>query len=97
MCVACGLGLILFDSLNPVNPNFTIRLRAIRTEPDMFYVNRNLKLIETRLFRIGGTHSASTRWRMCYDHPLCQLTKSSCFSLQSATSSTVQLKHSKVR
>jgi hypothetical protein len=44
LCIACGLGLILFDSGNASSPNFSIRVRAARTEPDMFYVNRNLKL-----------------------------------------------------
>jgi hypothetical protein len=50
LCIACGLGLILFDSNNSSSPNFSIRVRAMRTEPDLFYVNRNLKLIEHRLF-----------------------------------------------
>jgi len=50
LCIACGLGLILFDCQNVSNPNFAIRVRAIRTEPDMFYVNRNLKLIEQKMF-----------------------------------------------
>ena len=50
LCIACGLGLILFDSQNASHPNFSIRVRAMRTEPDMFYVNRNLKLIEQRIF-----------------------------------------------
>ena len=45
-----GLGLVLFDKQNALNPNFLIRVRALRTEPDMFYVNRNLKIIEHRLF-----------------------------------------------
>jgi hypothetical protein len=50
LCLALGLGLVLFDSGDVARPNFTIRVRAVRTEPDMFYVNRNLKLIEERLF-----------------------------------------------
>jgi hypothetical protein len=50
LSIACGLGLILFDSQNASNPSFVIRVRAMRTEPDMFYVNRNLKLIEQRIF-----------------------------------------------
>jgi hypothetical protein len=41
LCITCGLGLILFDNQNPL---------TLRTEPDMFYVNRNLKMIESRLF-----------------------------------------------
>ena len=50
LCITCGLGLVLFDSQNASNPNFSIRVRAMRTEPDMFYVNRNLKIIEDHLF-----------------------------------------------
>jgi len=50
LCVAIGLGLVLFDSSDPSSPNFSIRVRAMRNDPDPFYVNRNLKLIEDRLF-----------------------------------------------
>lgn len=38
LCVLYGLGLVLFD-LNPEDPNFSIRVRAQRFIPDMFYVN----------------------------------------------------------
>jgi hypothetical protein len=34
-----GVGFVLFD-LNPTHPNFTIRVRAQRFSPDMFYVNQ---------------------------------------------------------
>ena len=51
LCIALGLGLVLFDSTAPSSPNFSIRVRAARTEPDMFYVNRNLKMVEDRIFR----------------------------------------------
>jgi len=45
-----GIGLILFDAKNPSEPGFSIRARAARHEPDMFYVNKYLKLIEGKLF-----------------------------------------------
>lgn len=45
-----GIGLILFDARDPKLPNFGIRVRAARLEPDMFYVNRCMKLIENQLF-----------------------------------------------
>ncbi|HEY7462037.1 MAG TPA: hypothetical protein VIC59_09205 [Gemmatimonadota bacterium] len=45
-----GIGLILFDSKNPKIPKFEIRVRAVRLEPDMFYVNRCMKFIEDDLF-----------------------------------------------
>ncbi len=38
LCILFGIGLILFD-LNPEIPNFMIRVRAQRYNPDMFYVN----------------------------------------------------------
>ncbi len=48
LCILFGIGLILFD-LNPQNPNFTIRVRAQRYNPDMFYVNEFAeKLYNTR-------------------------------------------------
>lgn len=50
LCLALGLGLVLFESHDAASPNFSIRVRAARTEPDMFYVNRNLKLIEEKIF-----------------------------------------------
>lgn len=47
-----GIGLILFDSANKENPDWEIRVRAIKHEPDMFYVNKYMKLghIESDLF-----------------------------------------------
>jgi hypothetical protein len=51
LCRQFGIGLILFDNQNPEDPNFEIRVRAIKHEPDMFFVNKNLKLIEDKLFK----------------------------------------------
>jgi hypothetical protein len=45
-----GIGLILFDPLDPKNPDYSIRARAAREEPDMFYVNKYLKIVEDELF-----------------------------------------------
>jgi len=50
LCLIFGIGLILFDSKNKENPNFQIKTRPIKHEPDSFYVNRYLKLIENELF-----------------------------------------------
>lgn len=50
LCRVFGLGLILFDAENPDEPNYQIRVRATKHEPDMFYANRNLKVIEDELF-----------------------------------------------
>ena len=50
LCLIFGIGLIFFDSTNIKNPDFEIRVRAQRHEPDMFYVNRYMKMVEEKLF-----------------------------------------------
>jgi hypothetical protein len=50
LCRIFGIGLILFDSKSPEDPDFQIRVRAAKDEPDMFYINKNMKLIEEELF-----------------------------------------------
>ncbi len=50
LCLIFGIGLIFFDNTNTQNPDFEIRVRAQRHEPDMFYANRYLKMIEESLF-----------------------------------------------
>ena len=45
-----GIGLVLFDTADPKSPNFIIRARASRDDPDMFYVNKYLRLVEDNLF-----------------------------------------------
>lgn len=51
LCRQFGNGLILFDSSNTDDPKFEIRARAVKHEPDMFFVNKYLKIIEDKLFR----------------------------------------------
>ena len=50
LCMVFGIGLILFDSLSAINPQFGIRVRPIKQEPDMFYVNKYMKYVEKELF-----------------------------------------------
>lgn len=50
LCMVFGIGLILFDSFSPSSPQFDIRFRPIKQEPDMFYVNKYMKYIEKELF-----------------------------------------------
>jgi hypothetical protein len=45
-----GIGLILFDNENVIDPNFEIRVRAVRSEPDMWHVNFNIEKIKDKLF-----------------------------------------------
>lgn len=48
LCILFGVGFVLFD-LKPKDPKFTIRVRAQRFSPDMFYVNQFAeRLYETR-------------------------------------------------
>lgn len=51
LCRIFGIGLVLFDPENKETPAFSIRARASREEPDMFYVNKYLKLVEDELFQ----------------------------------------------
>lgn len=50
LCRTLGVGLILFDATNPGSPQFEIRVRGAKHEPDMFYVNKFIKLVEEELF-----------------------------------------------
>lgn len=43
LCMKFGIGLITFDKDQPKNPNFTIRTRAIKHEPDYSFVNSYLE------------------------------------------------------
>jgi len=50
LCLIFGIGLILFDSSNKESPDFEIRVRPFKHEPDTIYLNKYLKLIESELF-----------------------------------------------
>jgi len=50
LCLIFGIGLVLFDNTKPDDPKFEIRVRPIRHEPDMFYVNNYMKMVEKDLF-----------------------------------------------
>jgi hypothetical protein len=50
LCRTLGVGLILFAATNPTTPHCEIRVRAAKHEPDMFYVNKYMKLVEEELF-----------------------------------------------
>ena len=50
LCQVFGVGLVLFDARNPKAPEFEIRVRPKKQEPDMFYANKYMKLIEAELF-----------------------------------------------
>jgi hypothetical protein len=50
LCMVFGIGIILFNPGDVENLEFDIRVRAIKHEPDMYYVNKYMKLIEKELF-----------------------------------------------
>ena len=50
LCQVFGIGLILFDGSSPENPNFSIRVRPRKQEPDMFYANKYMRLIESEMW-----------------------------------------------
>lgn len=50
LCLIFGIGLVLFENNNVNNPQFEIRVRPLKHEPDMFYVNKYMKVIEKDLF-----------------------------------------------
>lgn len=45
-----GVSLIVFCADDAEHPDFSVRARAARHEPDISYVNRYLKLVEDQLF-----------------------------------------------
>ena len=49
LCTIFGIGLILFDALEPATPKFQIKVRAARNVPDAFYVNLNVKQVADEL------------------------------------------------
>lgn len=51
LCQVFGLGLVLFDADNPKDPKFMIRSRPRYQQPDLFYANKYMRLIEDDLFR----------------------------------------------
>jgi hypothetical protein len=39
LCLIFGIGMIIFDSKDPNDPKFEIRVRATKHEPDPWYAN----------------------------------------------------------
>jgi len=50
LCSLFGIGLVLYDSDSKEDPDYRIKGRAMKGNPDLFYVNKNLKIIESKLF-----------------------------------------------
>jgi hypothetical protein len=55
LCLRFGIGLIVFDAATPENPNYEIRTRALKSEPDYYYLNEYLrKLKKEQLAELFG-------------------------------------------
>lgn len=50
LCQIFGIGLVTFNNAEPALPDFRIMVRAARHEPDLFYTNKYMALIEKELF-----------------------------------------------
>jgi len=50
LCQLFGIGLVLFDASSSESPEYMIRVRPVKHEPDLFYTNKYMKKIEKELF-----------------------------------------------
>ena len=50
LCQIFGIGLVTFDAASPVDADFRILVRPRRHEPDLFWTNKYMALIEKELF-----------------------------------------------
>jgi hypothetical protein len=50
LCSILGIGLALFDNAQPEKPNYVIKVKAQRTEPDLYYANKYMPYIEADLW-----------------------------------------------
>ena len=50
LCEMFGLGLVTFNPNSLDTPNFTLVVRPLKQEPDLFYTNRYIKHVEKELF-----------------------------------------------
>lgn len=51
LCQLFGIGLVLFDVENSDTPDFIIRVRPNKHEPDFFYTNKYMSKVEKELFQ----------------------------------------------
>lgn len=50
LCLIFGIGLVLFDAKDPVQPNFSIQARPRKDEPDIYYTNMYIEMVKDKLF-----------------------------------------------
>lgn len=46
LCLIFGIGLILFDKTNSEEPHFEIKVTPLQHQPDLYYVNQAMKVVE---------------------------------------------------
>ena len=51
LCQIFGIGLVTFNAEDPGSPDFRIRVRPTRHDPDLFYTNKYMARIEKELFK----------------------------------------------
>jgi hypothetical protein len=51
LCLIFGIGLVVFNPSSPEDPDFEIRTRTTKHDPDMFYVNEKIKRIGDQLLK----------------------------------------------
>lgn len=49
LCQVFGIGLVFIGAFDPSDPKFQLRVRALRREPEPFYVNENLRIVAGEL------------------------------------------------
>jgi len=50
LCGTLGIGLVFFNAADPVTPEYEVRVRAAKHDPDAFYANESLKRTAEKLF-----------------------------------------------
>lgn len=50
LCQMFGVGLVIFDAASLAKPDFRILVRPKKHEPDLYYTNRYIKRVESKLF-----------------------------------------------
>lgn len=50
LCQIFGIGMVTFDLMSCHSPDFRIKVRPVRHEPDLFYTNKYMAIIEKDLF-----------------------------------------------
>ena len=50
VCQMHGIGLVIFDNTNIAKPAFRLLVRPVAHQPDLYYTNRYIRRVESKLF-----------------------------------------------